>query len=100
MCYLFQVVNIEGLQELDFDKLFEDDKGWLEECSSDLRVDGAPSRLHEAEDRSMDLVLKDWLERDVVDELTGEYLPPDLLRKAKIEELLEVYRRGVWREST
>ena len=74
---LLQEVRSEGLQELDFEKILTHDREVLEECRADPRVGGPPPKLHESEDLSADLVLKDWLECDVVDDLTGEYLSPD-----------------------
>ena len=56
--------------------------------------------MSSAANHSADLVLQEWLECDVVDDLTGEYLPPELVRKAKIEEIMEIYRRGVWSETS
>ena len=58
---------------------------------------GGPE-LNVGQDCSKDLKWNEWAERDIVDDLTGELLPPDLVSKAKVEELLEVYRRGVWTE--
>lgn len=39
-----------------------------------------------------------WEEKYVIDDLTGEVLPPDLVKFAKRDELSEMYRRSVWTE--
>lgn len=44
------------------------------------------------------MVFTDYVENDIVDDITGEWLPADLVRQAKVEELADMYRRGVWAE--
>ena len=44
-------------------------------------------------------VFVEWEEGRVLDDLTGEVLPPDLVKLAKREELTEMYRRSVWTEA-
>ena len=41
----------------------------------------------------------EWDEKDVYDDLIGEFLPAGLVKAAKKEELTEMYRRSVWTES-
>ena len=92
-------VKDESIQEASWDRLLEDLESDMRMQTLDERFNELPPKLSTATDHSADLVLKDWLERDVVDDLTGEYLPPELVRKAKIDELMEIYRRGVWSET-
>lgn len=49
--------------------------------------------------RPNDLVFHDTGGEDVLDDLTGAWLPANLVRQAKLEELSEMYRRGVWTET-
>ena len=37
----------------------------------------------------------DWIEKDVVGDLTGDLLPAGMVASAKKEELSEMYRRSV-----
>ena len=41
----------------------------------------------------------EWEEGWVLDDLTGDVLPPHLVKLAKQEELTEMYRRSVWTEA-
>ena len=64
-----------------------------------IEKDAKAVQMNEAKDCSEDLVLQEGLEEaDVYDDLTGEKLPAELVKKAKLEELREIYRRGVWSE--
>lgn len=41
----------------------------------------------------------EWVEGKFYDDLTGEELPPELVKAAKREEITEMYRRAVWSET-
>ena len=43
-------------------------------------------------------IFADWSDNGVRDDLTGEILPPELVKNAKKEELSDMYRRSVWSE--
>ena len=66
--------------------------------ATELELGGESPRLNVADNSSSDLRRCEWIERDVIDDVTGEHLPLELVSKAKIEELAEIYRRGVWKE--
>lgn len=87
-----------GTQE--YDPLLEDEETCtrLKGGATEPRFGGDCLRLNVGQDCSIDLKWNKWIERDIVDDVTGEELLPELVRKANIEELLEVYRRGVWKE--
>ena len=38
----------------------------------------------------------EWEEKDVIGDLTGQFLPPDSVKVSKMEELKEIGRRGLW----
>ena len=49
-------------------------------------------------DLPKDLVLTNIVESNLADHLIGKSLVPKLVAAAKREEIIEVYRRGVWEE--
>lgn len=67
----------------------------------DLRADRPPREGNTSRTlRPEDSVFLNGLEEDVLDDLTGEWLFVDIVMQAKVEELTDMYRRGVWAAAT
>ena len=64
-----------------------------ERGATELELGGESPKVNVAEDYSSELVWNGWIERDVIDDMIGEHLPLELVRKAKVEELMEIYKR-------
>ena len=90
----------EDYRKESFCEVFDDEKICMlpERGATELGLGGESPKLSLAEDCSSDLKWNEWIERDIIDDMAGEHLPPELVSKAKVEELMEIYRRGVWKE--
>ena len=90
----------EDCRRESFYEVFDDENICVapERGATELGFGGESPRLDVAEDCSSDLKWNEWIERDIIDDMTGEHLPPELVSKAKVEELMEIHRRGVWKK--